>query len=146
VDGSSGTERGSAAAAPGAPACDAGIRRAFDFLGKRWNGVILGSLSGGPTGFADLRRSVGSITDSVLSDRLVELTEAGLVERTVTQTRPPGVSYQLTATGAQLLPILHELGSWADAALPAVRCREVDGGVTGGRVAAPVAEGQPAAR
>lgn len=104
-------------------ACDAGVRRAFDFLGKRWNGVILGTLSAGPLGFAELRRGVGSITDSVLSDRLLELVEAGLVERAVTDTRPPGVSYQLSASGEQLLPILHQLGSWADAALPPERCR-----------------------
>ncbi|GAA1427391.1 helix-turn-helix domain-containing protein [Microlunatus lacustris] len=116
-------EHGSAATAAGPSACDAGVRRAFDFLGKRWNGVILGTLSSGPLGFADLRRGVGAITDSVLSDRLVELAEAGLVERTVTQTRPPGVSYQLTGTGSQLLPILHQLGSWADGALPPARCQ-----------------------
>ena len=116
-------ERDGTAAAASA-ACDAGIRRAFDFLGKRWSGVFLGTLSAGPAGFADLRRGVGAITDSVLSDRLVELAEAGLVERTVTQTRPPGVSYQLTEAGTQLLPILHQLGSWADAALPPAACRE----------------------
>lgn len=124
MDGIRGAGSADAATAPGPAACDAGIRRAFDFLGKRWNGVILGTLSGGPTGFAELRRGVGAITDSVLSDRLVELTEAGLVERTVTQTRPPGVRYQLTATGSELLPILHDLGSWADAALPVTKCRE----------------------
>ncbi len=56
--------------------------------------------------------------------RLVELAEVGLVERTVTQTRPPGVSYRLTSTGAQLVPILHQLGSWAEVALPAHRCVE----------------------
>ena len=105
------------------PSCDTGIRRAFDFLGKRWNGVILGTLSAGPTGFADLRRGVGTITDSVLSDRLVELIEAGLVERTVTQTRPPGVSYTLTDSGAQLVPILRQLGGWAEVALPPEKCR-----------------------
>ena len=115
-------ERAGGAAATGSSGCDAGIRRAFDFLGKRWNGVILGTLSSGPLGFAELRRGVGAITDSVLSDRLVELAEAGLVERTVTRTRPPGVTYQLTATGSQLLPILHQLGSWAEVALPAARC------------------------
>lgn len=115
-------EDGRTVAAVGPSSCDAGVRRAFDFLGKRWNGVILGTLSAGPTGFADLRRGVGSITDSVLSDRLVELADAGLVERTVTQTRPPGVRYQLTRTGAQLVPILFQLGSWADAALPAAQC------------------------
>lgn len=106
----------------GSPICDAGVRRAFDFLGKRWNGIILGSLSDGPLGFADLRRNVGAITDSMLSDRLSELTRAGLVERIVTDTRPPGVTYQLTGAGRELLPILHQLGVWAATNLPADRC------------------------
>jgi DNA-binding HxlR family transcriptional regulator len=103
-------------------ACDAGLRRAFDFLGKRWNGVILATLSEGPVGFADLRRSVGAITDSVLSDRLAELTGAGLVDRTVTATRPPGVNYQLSASGRKLLPILLQLGGWANEHLFAHGC------------------------
>jgi DNA-binding HxlR family transcriptional regulator len=102
--------------------CDAGIARAFDFLGKRWNGVILGTLSAGPAGFADLRRGVGSITDSVLSDRLAELTRAGLIQRTVTDTRPPGVTYGLTDAGHDLLPILDALGRWAATSLPAEEC------------------------
>lgn len=106
----------------GVSACDGGVRRAFDFLGKRWNGVILGSLSAGPLGFADLRRSVGSITDSVLSDRLGELVHAGLVTRTVTDTKPPGVSYTLATSGRRLLPILDELGSWAEEHLPERSC------------------------
>ena len=95
-------------------ACDAGLVRAFEFLGKRWSGVILATLSTGPVGYAELRRGVGAITDSVLSDRLTELVAGGLVERTVTDTRPPGVTYALTAAGAALLPILQELGGWAD--------------------------------
>lgn len=102
--------------------CDAGLRRAFDFLGKRWTGVILGTLTEGPVGFADLRRQVGSITDSVLSDRLSELSRIGLVERTVSGTRPPGVSYQLSAQGQELLPILDQLGDWAAHNLPAAKC------------------------
>lgn len=99
--------------------CDAGVARAFEFLGKRWNGIILGALSGSPAGFAELRRSIGGITDSVLSDRLAELVQAGLVERTVTDTRPPGVSYSLTDTSRALLPALHMLGEWANTYLPA---------------------------
>jgi DNA-binding HxlR family transcriptional regulator len=95
-------------------ACEAGLVRAFDFLGKRWNGVILGSLSTGRVGFAELRRQVGAISDSVLSDRLTELAEGGLVERTVTDTRPPGVTYGLTPAGTALLPILNQLAAWAD--------------------------------
>ena len=102
--------------------CDAGLVRAFDFLGKRWNGVILGTLSYGPAGFAELRRGVGNITDSVLSDRLSELAAAGLVVRSVTDSRPPAVTYALTSTGRALLPILEQLATWAGANLPAKGC------------------------
>jgi len=98
--------------------CNTNVARAFDFLGKRWNGVILGALSRGPRGFADLRRGVGSITDSVLSDRLSELVRVGLIERTVTDTRPPGVTYSLSHKGTQLLPILDQLGAWAAEHMP----------------------------
>jgi DNA-binding HxlR family transcriptional regulator len=115
-------EQVGAEVAAGVQICDAGVARAFDFLGKRWNGVILGALSKGALGFADLRRGVGSITDSVLSDRLAELTRAGLVQRTVTDTRPPGVVYQLSPTGTELLPILHQLGQWASTHLPLRDC------------------------
>jgi DNA-binding HxlR family transcriptional regulator len=57
-------------------ACDAALSRAFEFLGKRWNGVLLGTLIQGPAGFAELKRGLG-ISDSMLSDRLLELTRAG---------------------------------------------------------------------
>ena len=53
--------------------CDAALVRAFSFLGKRWNGVILGSLVYGEAGFSELKRRVEGISDSVLSDRLSEL-------------------------------------------------------------------------
>jgi DNA-binding HxlR family transcriptional regulator len=93
--------------------CDAGLARAFEFLGKRWNGVILGTLSSRPAGFAELRRGVGAITDSVLSDRLSELAEAGLVLRSVSDGKPPGVTYELSGAGRALLPALDELSRWA---------------------------------
>ena len=93
--------------------CDPALSRAFEFLGKRWNGMILGTLSHGPAGFAELRRSLETITDSVLSDRLTELTAAGLVTRDVTDTKPPGVSYALTESGAALTPVLEGLANWA---------------------------------
>ncbi len=105
---------------PAAPACEAALVTAFGLLGKRWNGIILGVLGGGPSGFADLRRGIGSITDSVLSDRLSELASAGLVQRTVTDTRPPGVIYELTASGTALAPILNQLAGWAGQHLPEI--------------------------
>jgi DNA-binding HxlR family transcriptional regulator len=93
--------------------CDRSLTRAFELLGKRWNGIVLATLAGEPAGFAELRRAVGAITDSVLSDRLTELAQAGLVTRTVTDSRPPGVSYELTATGKALIPVLDQLAAWA---------------------------------
>jgi DNA-binding HxlR family transcriptional regulator len=110
--------------------CDTALRRAFDLLGKRWNGVILAVLRPGPVGFAELRRSVGTITDSVLSDRLAELAAAGLVERTITDTRPPGVSYALTEAGAALLPVLDDLARWARSNLLPERCAQPDSELT----------------
>lgn len=102
----------------GLGSCDAGLVRAFQLLGKRWNGLILATLSEHSGGFSDLRRAVTGITDSVLSDRLSELVDAGLVTRTVSETRPPAVSYALTTAGARLLPILDELSVWAEQNLP----------------------------
>jgi len=93
--------------------CDSALVRAFDFLGKRWNGVILGTLINGAASFSELRRSVGGISDSVLSERLSELAGAGLVERTVEAGPPIAVGYALTAAGQALLPALRELTSWS---------------------------------
>lgn len=101
-----------------APVCDAALSVAFGLLGKRWNGIILGALRTGPAGFAEIRRAIGSITDSMLSDRLSELAASGLVERTVTDARPPGVNYGLTPAGSALVPILDELARWAQGHLP----------------------------
>src|ERR1700710_1604675 len=101
-------------------ACDAALSRAFEFLGKRWNGVLLGTLITGPAGFSELRRAVGGISDSVLSERLSELTGAGLVQRSVTEGPPIAVAYQLTESGRGLLPAMRELTTWAQHSLPAV--------------------------
>ncbi|MDO9380888.1 MAG: helix-turn-helix domain-containing protein [Nocardioidaceae bacterium] len=98
--------------------CDAALSSAFRLLGKRWNGMILGILTGGPATFSELRRAVGGISDSVLSDRLSELGEAGLVDRTVDPGPPVSVGYRVTPAGAALLPVLEQLSSWAADHLP----------------------------
>ena len=100
---------------------DASLTRAFDLLGKRWTGVVLGTLRGGPAGFSALARAVDGISDSMLSDRLGELTGAGLVTRTVDDGPPLSVAYELTDAGRALLPALEQIGRWAEAHLPAQR-------------------------
>lgn len=93
--------------------CDKGLAHAFEFLGKRWNGMILGTLMEGPAGYVEIRRALGSIHDSVLSDRLAELTAAGLVERLVDEGPPVAVTYRLAPRGEALMPALRELSQWA---------------------------------
>jgi DNA-binding HxlR family transcriptional regulator len=97
---------------------DAALARAFEFLGKRWSGVVLGNLSTGPAGFSELSRAIGGISDSVLTERLSELTAAGLVTRTVCEGPPLAVSYALTARGEALIPALHQISVWAAEHLP----------------------------
>jgi DNA-binding HxlR family transcriptional regulator len=92
---------------------DAALTRAFDLLGKRWTGVLLGTLSGGPAGFRALGRAVEGISDSMLSDRLGALTKAGLVTRTVDEGPPVSVTYELTEAGRALLPALEQISNWA---------------------------------
>lgn len=104
------------------PTCDAALARAFGFLGKRWNGVLIGVLGGGPASFSGLRRAVGGISDSVLSDRLTELALAGLVSRVVDEGPPVAVRYELTDAGRGLIPALDELARWAEQSLPPEGC------------------------
>ncbi|BDZ39735.1 winged helix-turn-helix transcriptional regulator [Microbacterium suwonense] len=102
---------------PAIQMCDAAVTLAFSVLGKRWNGMIVSTLGSGATSFVSLRRAVVGISDTVLSDRLTELTQAGLVTRTVDSGPPITVSYSLTSSGKGLLPILGQLGEWASANL-----------------------------
>jgi DNA-binding HxlR family transcriptional regulator len=95
-------------------AADESLVRAFDLLGKRWTGVLLGTLRGGPVGFRALARAVPGISDSVLSDRLGELAEAGLVARKVAEGPPVSVTYSLTEAGRALLPALEQIRLWAE--------------------------------
>ena len=92
---------------------DAALARAFVFLGKRWNAVVLGTLRSGPAGFRELSRALGGISDSVLSDRLSDLAGAGLIVRTVDEGPPLAVSYALTDRGRALIPALEQVALWA---------------------------------
>jgi DNA-binding HxlR family transcriptional regulator len=112
---------GLAAASDISEACergDAALARAFGFLGKRWNAVILGVLGEGPAGFRQLSRAIGPISDSVLSQRLAELARAGLITRTVQDGPPVSVGYALTDCGKALLPALDQIARWAEEYLP----------------------------
>ncbi|WP_116947044.1 winged helix-turn-helix transcriptional regulator [Jiangella endophytica] len=108
-------------ATPDADACsrtDAALTRAFTILGKRWNALVLGGLRSGPAGFRELSRAIGGVSDSVLADRLAELTQHQLVYRRVDEGPPVSVSYELTERGRALMPALDQISAWAVEHLP----------------------------
>jgi DNA-binding HxlR family transcriptional regulator len=100
------------------PSCDDALARAFAVLGKRWNGVLIGTLVEGPAGFAQIARGIEGISESVLSDRLSELAKTGLLTRQVHDGPPVTVIYELTPCGLALVPALRELERWAKKSLP----------------------------
>jgi DNA-binding HxlR family transcriptional regulator len=86
---------------------------AIELVGKRWTGAILCSLIERPMRFGELGRAVPGLSDRLLSQRLRELEEEGVVEREVEAGSPVRVTYSLTAKGRELRPALHELRTWA---------------------------------
>src|ERR687895_824288 len=93
--------------------CDEALTEVFSVLGKRWSGLILGTLLQRPARFGELARAIDGITESMLSARLGELQEAGLVEREVIEGPPISTLYRLTAAGRKLEPALLALARWA---------------------------------
>lgn len=79
---------------------------------------MVGSLTVGPVGFRELSRTIGGVSDSVLSDRLAELCDQGMVERVVNPGPPVTVNYSLTEAGEGLIPALNLIAEWADKFMP----------------------------
>jgi DNA-binding HxlR family transcriptional regulator len=97
------------------PTCCPRLHEAVELVGKRWTGAILYVLlQGGPMRFSEVAHAVPDLSDRLLSERVKELEERGIVERRVTCTSPARVEYELTERGRELAPALHELKRWAD--------------------------------
>lgn len=86
---------------------------AIELIGKRWTGAIVSALTERPMRFGELGRAVPGLSDRLLSHRLRELEEEGLVEREVEAGTPVRVTYSLTEVGVQLGPSIRELRAWA---------------------------------
>ncbi|WP_335872405.1 winged helix-turn-helix transcriptional regulator [Bacillus sp. 2205SS5-2] len=87
---------------------------AFTLLGKRWNGLLIRVLFSGPFRFKDINDKIPLISEKVLSDRLKELEEKKIINRTVTLEVPIKIQYELTEKGESLRPVLDEVQKWAD--------------------------------
>jgi len=89
-----------------------GIARALDAVGERWALLVVRELVFSAKRFSDLRRGLGTVSPNVLSQRLDQLEQEGIVRRRVAGP-PIGTSvYELTPSGRELLPVLDALARW----------------------------------
>ena len=89
------------------------VRRAASLLEGRWTVSILYASYEGASRFNEFRQAVGRIPPRTLAARLVELEEAGVLERRVVDSRPPRVEYVLTERGRRLGTLVDALNGWA---------------------------------
>jgi DNA-binding HxlR family transcriptional regulator len=78
-------------------------------LGGLWTPELIWSLSDGPRRFSELRRDIPAISAKVLTSRLRDLKERGVLERSVIATSPPTVEYELTSLGRELIPAISSI-------------------------------------
>jgi len=91
---------------------------AIQLLGKRWTGLILDTLMAGPRRFCEMTAAVEGLSDRVLSDRLRELEDEGIIERVVYPQIPVRVEYRLTEKGYDLKPVVDDIHEWAEKWIP----------------------------
>ena len=92
------------------PACP--VETTLTLIRDKWTILILRDLLGGTKRFGELRRSIGSVSQKVLTERLREMEASGLVNRTVYAEVPPCVEYSLTPLGLSLRPVLSAMWDW----------------------------------
>lgn len=85
---------------------------------SRWGVLVLIALQTGTLRFAELRRTVGGVSDRMLSQTLQTLEKDGLVSRTVYDVVPPRVEYSLTPTGGEATELVRALADWIENATP----------------------------
>ncbi|RSN56734.1 winged helix-turn-helix transcriptional regulator [Actinomadura sp. WAC 06369] len=89
-----------------------GLARALEMIGERWTLLIVRDLLSGPKRYTDLRKGLATIPTNILSTRLKQLEEAGLVVRRALPHPERAVVYELTGYGRDLEPALIALGRW----------------------------------
>lgn len=92
------------------PACP--VEMTLMLIGDRWKVLILRDLMTGTKRFGELKKSIGSITQKVLTSNLRDMEENRLLTRKVYAEVPPRVEYTLTETGRSLKPILDAMVDW----------------------------------
>lgn len=92
------------------PACP--VETTLSLIGNKWKVLILRDLMEGTMRFGQLKKSVGDISQKVLTAQLRDMEDSGLVNRKVYAEVPPRVEYSLTELGLSLKPVLDAMVEW----------------------------------
>lgn len=94
------------------PACP--VETTLTLIGDKWKVLILRDLLPGTKRFGELKKSIGHVSQKVLTAQLRDMEANGLVDRKVYAEVPPRVEYSLTEVGRSLKPILDAMGCWGE--------------------------------
>ena len=92
------------------PACP--VETTLMLIGDKWKVLILRDLMDGTKRFGELKKSIGTVSQKVLTAQLRDMEEKGLLTRKVYAEVPPRVEYTLNETGYSLKPILDAMSAW----------------------------------
>ncbi len=95
------------------PACP--VETTLTLISDKWKVLIIRDLLPGTKRFGELKRSVGNVSQKVLTAQLRQMEEGGLLTRTVYPEVPPRVEYTLTELGYSLKPVLDAMQNWGEA-------------------------------
>lgn len=93
---------------------DCPVETTLTLIGDKWKVLILRDLLPGTKRFGELRKSIGGVSQKVLTAQLRAMEDRGLVHRKVYAEVPPKVEYSLTDLGRSLKPVLDALQSWGE--------------------------------
>ena len=94
------------------PACP--VETTLTLIGDKWKVLILRDLMPGTKRFGELKKSVGNVSQKVLTSQLRAMEENGLIHREVYAEVPPRVEYSLTELGKSLRPVLDSMQAWGE--------------------------------
>lgn len=95
------------------PACP--VETTLTLISDKWKVLILRDLMDGTKRFGELKKSIGHVTQKVLTAQLRQMEASGLLTRKVYAEVPPRVEYTLTALGYSLQPVMEAMQRWGEA-------------------------------
>ena len=106
------------------PACP--VETTMMLIGEKWKVLILRDLMEGTRRFGELKKSVGAISQKVLTQNLRAMEEDGLLTRKVYAEVPPRVEYSLTQVGEDFVPVLSSIETWGEGYIEHLRRGDIE--------------------